>query len=267
MRFSNKKIIWTASIFVCLFLTVVFDVISLGLLGLKSENLLIWKNLSLSFGSLGIILLMRKEKSELFKKPQRIFWFLPALIMAVDNFQWMAFLENKMQLRSTNTGEWIIFCACCFLTGLFEECIFRGVLFPLLADRCEKSKKGLLKTVVLSSLIFGGVHLLNVFSGGAGVLLQAGYCILTGGMFAFVLIKTKNIFLCAFAHGLYNFCGTLFSESGLGTGVVFDLPTALTMFIVSIILVGIVLWGLYKYTEEERVELYARLGFGVKEKE
>jgi membrane protease YdiL (CAAX protease family) len=123
-----------------------------------------------------------------------------------------------------------------------------------------------LQTFIFSSLLFGGIHLLNVFAGGGlgSTVLQACYSVLTGGMFAFVLIKTKNIFFCAFTHGLYNFCGTLFSETGLGTGVVFDLPTALAMTVVSLFVAVFVFWGLKRYTEKERVELYSRLGFGVK---
>ena len=90
---------------------------------------------------------------------------------------------------------------------------------------------------------------------------------LTGALFAFILIKTKNIMLCALTHGLYNFCGLLFSaEQGLGAGVVFDIPTALTMLIVSLIVFVIALIAFIKYKDEERIELYGRLGFGVAEK-
>ena len=111
--------------------------------------------------------------------------------------------------------------------------------------------------------------MLNIFSGAnvGATFLQSCYSTLTGALFAFVLIKTKNVMLCALTHGLYNFCGLLFSaEQGLGAGVVFDIPTALTMLIVSLIVFVIALIAFIKYKDEERIELYGRLGFGVEEK-
>lgn len=266
MNAEIKKKVWIASILFCMLMTVAFDVIPLDFFSSERRNELLDKSLSLVFGSIGVVLLLCKEKSGLFKKPTNLIWFIPALIMAIDNFQWASFYAGKMQLIPVEAWDWGLFTLYSLLTGFFEEGIFRGVLFALIADRCEKNKKGLLQTFIFSSLLFGGIHLLNVFAGGGlgSTVLQACYSVLTGGMFAFVLIKTKNIFFCAFTHGLYNFCGTLFSETGLGMGVVFDLPTALTMTVVSLFVAVFVFWGLKRYTEEERVELYSRLGFGVK---
>ena len=51
---------------------------------------------------------------------------------------------------------------------------------------------------------------------------------------------------------------------GLGSGVVFDMGTTITMLIVSIIVGIFVLYKVFKYTDAERNELYDCLG--VKEK-
>ena len=94
------------------------------------------------------------------------------------------------------------------------------------------------------------------------MLVQVGYTILTGGLFAFCLIKTKNILCCAVVHAVYNFCGLLMgaeSALGLGTGVVFDLGTVITMLIVSVLVGGFILYKVFTYTEKERIELYAKL--------
>jgi membrane protease YdiL (CAAX protease family) len=210
-------------------------------------------------------LLLKNGKSGLFNAPRKICYLLRALVVAVDNFQFAAYFSGKMQPLKADFADWILFISYCFLTGLFEETIFRGVIFTLLADRFEKNKKGLLKTIILSSFIFGLAHLFNLFTGGGvGVFLQVCYSTLTGALFAFVLIKTKNVICCAVVHGLYNFCGLLFSaKQGLGAGVVLDLPTGLTMFIVSVIVAGFAVYSFTKYREDERKELYSRLGFGI----
>ena len=113
-------------------------------------------------------------------------------------------------------------------------------------------------TYVVSSVVFGLAHILN------GVSIQIAYTILTGGLFAFCLVKTKNIFCCAAVHAVYNFCGLLFDE--MGTGAVFDVGTAVTMLIVSVLVGIFVLWKVWTYSEEERTSLYQKLGV-VKQKE
>ena len=165
-----------------------------------------------------------------------------------------------MQLIHTNPIYFILFAGYCLLVGLFEECVFRGVIFSLLAGVLPKNRKGFILTFVLSSVVFGVAHLLNGFS--VGTLVQVAYTILTGGLFAFCLIKTKNVLCCAAVHATYNFCGLLFGESkamGLGTGVVFDLGTVITMLVVSVLVGIFVLWKVISYPEKERVELYQKL--------
>jgi hypothetical protein len=134
----------------------------------------------------------------------------------------------------------------------------------LIAGSFSPDKKGLVKTFFLSSVVFGGMHIFNILAG-AGVgatILQVGYSTLTGGLFAFVLIKNKNILMCALAHAVYDFCGLLLPK--LGSGTVFDWQTSLTMAVVAVAVGAFVLYSLWKYPETEREELYKKLGFGVK---
>ena len=260
----KDKILLIAAL-VCLGLSVLFDFLPFSLLEDEKINFYLGKIISLSVGFVGVVLFMIKEKSGLFGKPTNLLYFLPAVIVAVDNFQFAAFFGGKMQPINATGWAWVAFAAYCLCTGLFEEGIFRGVLFPLFAASFENSKKGLFKAIAYSSLLFGGVHILNIFSG-AGVgasILQAGYSVLTGALFAFTLIKTKNILLCATAHGAYNFFGLLFSaEQGLGFGAVIDFPTGLIMFFVSLAVAIFAVVAFKNYGEEERKELYGRLGLG-----
>ena len=109
------------------------------------------------------------------------------------------------------------------------------------------------------------MHILNLFAGaGFGpTMLQVGYSTLTGGLFAFALMKTKNVLIPALIHAVYNFCGLLYTSTvGLGTGSILDFPTVMTMLIVCVVTGGFVAYKVLKYPEEERRELYSRLGFG-----
>ena len=107
---------------------------------------------------------------------------------------------------------------------------------------------------------------------GAGVvptILQAGYSTLTGALFAFALIKTKNIFIPAFIHALYNFCGMIYTKDGLGVSSMldFDIGTIIMMTLISIAVGIYVLISVLKYKEEDRIDLYKKFAVTPTEKE
>ncbi len=197
-------------------------------------------------------------KIRLFGRVENWLYLLPCLLVAVDNFQWYAYFSGKMQLVRTEWVDAFLFLTSCLFAALFEEVVFRGILFALLLSVFQKTKKGLWATVALSSLIFGLAHLLNGFS--LGTLVQVAYTTLTGGLFAFCFVKTKNILCCAFVHAVYNACGGLFGVDGLGAGVVFDLGTVVTMLIVSVLVGVFVLYELWRYSQVERETLYQKMG-------
>ena len=229
----------------------------------RIRNGLISDTVPLILGSAAVIWLMIRGKSGLFRKPVRLLWFLPCLVIAIDNFPFCSYFTGKSELYDTSATDWVLFALYCAGVGVFEECVFRGILFPIMAGSFSADHKGFLKTYFLSSVVFGLMHLFNVFAGGGGAaVLQAGYSVLTGGLFAFALIRTKNILFCAFAHGLYDFCGLLLPT--LGGGTVFDAGAIVTMGIISVFVAAFVLYSVWTYPESERKELYSRLGFGVK---
>lgn len=247
----------------CVF-TLLLDIINIPFSKDEFYNRMLCKILQQACGSgVGILLLLRLD-IRLFDKPQNLLYMLPCLVIAVDNFQFSAYFNGKMQLVRTAPQDFILFFVSCMLIGLFEEIVFRGVIFGLLAGVFSKDRKGFLWTYVISSVAFGVSHIFNGFSG--ATFLQMGYSILTGGLFAFCLIKTKNILCCALVHGLFNFSGTLFASQGLGAGVVFDLGTIITMAVVSVAIGIFVLYKTWRFPDIERVELYKRLGIAQSEK-
>lgn len=224
-------------------------------------NRLISLSIPLMLGGMAVWLISAELGMKLFGKPEKLWVFLPALIIALDNFPWLAYFADKMTLVHTQPLHFVLFSVYCLLVGFFEEVLFRGILFSLIASLFQPTKKGFLLTYVVSSVAFGLVHLLNIFSGGGAAVLQAGYSILTGGLFAFVLIKTKNILFPAIIHAVYNFCGLLFtSEVGLGAGSVIDVPTGIMMAVISVLVGAFVLYSVWKTSETEIRELYVRLG-------
>lgn len=250
--------------------TIIFDCISITFTSDVFKNRMICKIIQQGCGSIAAILLMKRAGIRLFGKPQNWLYLIPCLIIAIDNFRfWAYFTAEQTPMLHGDGLDYIVFTVYCLCVGLFEECIFRGIIISVLASCFSRDKRGFIQTYVVSSLIFGGAHLFNIFGGAnpVAVIMQVGYTFLTGGLFGFCLIKTKNIFCCAFIHALYNFCGLLFSDQGLGTPLPLDLGTSITMLIVSVIVGVFVIYKTFTVSETERKCLYEKLGVKIKEGE
>lgn len=227
------------------------------------QNGIINRTMPLVAGAVAVILLLVWNKSKLFGAPQGLLFLIPCLIIAINNFPFCSFFAGKSKLFHTSVTDFVLFAVYCIAIGMFEECAFRGVLFPIVAERFSKDRKGLQKTFVASSVLFGLAHLFNLLMGaGFGpTVLQVGYSTLIGGLCAFCLIKTHNVLLCAFVHAVYDFCGMMMAE--LGSGTVFDLPTGLMMGVVGVAVAAFVLWQIYKLKDSDAHALYKKLGFGL----
>ena len=259
----NKYVFWGIIVVLCL-ITLLLSLFPINCFEKLWRNKWVNSIIQQFFGSAAIIMLAKRFKISLFQRPERWLYVLPCIIIAVNNFPFYAYFSGKMQLVTSDGFDFVLFALHCVCVGLFEECVFRGILFYLLASYFPKNKQGIIQTVVVSSLLFGGAHLWNIFAGAnvGATLLQVGYTILTGGLFVFAFIQTKNVLVPAFVHATYNFCGLLFEipeRGGLGTGVVFDLGTIITMTTVCLIMGAIIVYNLIKYPENERKTLYNRL--------
>ncbi len=92
--------------------------------------------------------------------------------------------------------------------GIFEEFIFRGVLLETLLDFCASSRGGILRAAVVSSLIFGVYHLINMLAGASfsASLFQTCCASVTGFFLAALYIRTRNILVCVFYHAFWDGC-------------------------------------------------------------
>ncbi len=260
VRISKKSFLYILIAISCVFM-LLLEIFPIDFMQNPLRNEWIGVCLQNLLGATAAILLAHLWGLHLFKKVRHWLYLLPCLVIAIDNFPFYSYFSGNMQIIRKEFLDVVLFTFYCITIGLFEEIVFRGILFSILCERFSKDKKGLVKAFVFSSVIFALAHLFNLFVG-AGIgetLLQVCYTVLTGGLFAFAFIKTKNILSAVFIHAVYNFSGLILSTSGLGTGIVFDLGTVITMFIVSVVVGIFVLYALYKYEETERKELYERL--------
>lgn len=84
--------------------------------------------------------------------------------------------------------------------GFIEEIIFRWFLFKMI------EKENINKAIIISSLIFGIGHIVNLLNGSSLIptLFQICYAISLGYLFVTIFIKSKSLLPCIITHSLIN---------------------------------------------------------------
>ncbi len=167
--------------------------------------------------------------------------FLPALLIAVNNFPFIALFSGAATLTRSELLPLLILD--CLLIGIFEEFAFRGTLFLGILSKHRKTKRQIILTTVICSAAFGLVHFANLLEG-AGVgptLLQVGYSFLIGGMCSIVLLRTGNLFYCVILHAVYDFGGRILL---IGEGARWDTVTVVLTVVLSVLVTAWMLWML-----------------------
>lgn len=152
---------------------------------------------------------------------------LPAIAVVVNNLPIYP-LASGIATVSAPTWNILLLAAECFCIGFFEETCFRGVILLGFMEKRRDTKLRQLYAILLSSAVFGGIHLVNLFFGASpvAVLMQIGYSFLIGAMCSVILLKTANIWLCVMLHAVFDFCGALVPT--LGQGIIWE-PLTITL--------------------------------------
>lgn len=96
----------------------------------------------------------------------------------------------------------------CFLIGVAEEFLCRGWLLNEFLERYGDSKKGVWYSIIISGIIFGLIHLGNIYTMGQDIprtISQALSAAGTGIFLGLIYYKTKNIWSVIFLHGFWDF--------------------------------------------------------------
>jgi membrane protease YdiL (CAAX protease family) len=107
------------------------------------------------------------------------------------------------------------------LTHAFlEEVVFRGLVMVAFVRVWGSTTPGLVKSVLVSSLVFAGMHIVNVLSGNPLpiVLLQSVGAFFLGILFAALVLSGKSIYPATFLHGLANLAGYLLLSANPSAG-------------------------------------------------
>lgn len=193
------------------------------------------------------------------KKPflKSLAFCIPAFLVSVNNFPIVGLITGNCRLEC-ETWKVFLLLSECLAIGLFEEFAFRGVVLLTVLEKRHKTTLDMFVSILISSVIFGAVHLLNLLAGaGLGsVLLQIGYSSLIGAMCSVVLIKTHNIWLCVIIHAVFDFGGKLVPDLGIAD-LIWDPITVTVTVILSLITVAYMTVAFFKIRPETADKIYA----------
>ena len=165
-------------------------------------------------------------------KAKELAFTIPAFVVVINNLPIIPLISGEADVH-TSGSQIFLLAAECLAIGLFEEMAFRGVVLLGIMEKRRSGTKDLFVSIVLSSAVFGVIHLVNLFTSSPGaVLLQIGYSFLIGAMCAVVLIRTANIWLCVILHAVYDFCGSLVPT--FGEGVIWTAPEVVLTVVISL---------------------------------
>ena len=143
-------------------------------------------------------------------------WILPVTVAVMAVF---SNISAHTEIRSVWPTELIYTIVLCIFIGLFEEVTFRAIINDALIRKFRNTKGLFVIIAIVSSLIFGAVHVIGVDVTDMTVLIPAILKTVSAGIaglcYLFMYWKTRNIWACAILHGVYDFFP-------LVTGVLFD---------------------------------------------
>ena len=107
-----------------------------------------------------------------------------------------------------------------FVIGMSEELLCRGIMAESLLEHYGADRKGIMKAILISSVIFGLSHITNLFVGTSpvGVLSQSLNAALAGILYATIYFRSGNLWVPIIVHSLWDLATILGSSEGIYVG-------------------------------------------------
>lgn len=139
---------------------------------------------------------------------KKCLYFVPLVVVALCSFA-----------GGLEVSEPVFLLANLFLTlgvGFTEEIYFRGIICNVWKSKSIKS------SVVISSVLFGVLHIMNVM-GGAGIaetILQICFAFAYGVIMAVIFVDTSSIWPCILLHAFHDFCGFITADGPIERAII-----------------------------------------------
>lgn len=215
--------------------------------------------------------------------------FVFVLVMLVRRFQYTAFSSFHAPFKFRNLqalavpvvivgfgimASWsnyqkadsivlLLFLLSQILVGFNEEIAFRAIIFPALIEGFGNEKRGIYLAAVVSSLLFGMIHYVNLIwqpGNFIGVTSQVIFATAIGLVFCGLLLRLQNIIYVSLFHGLINIAFGAKQLSGVEETVSSSDDLTLNVIIPTLIFyVFIAISGFVMLRLSNREEIFSKL--------
>lgn len=251
-----------------LFYIIGYKLVSVNILGKTSYSYdVAFLKLSLSF--LAIIMMKEMYKGEFSfhlrteKMMKGLLLLWPGLLFLVFNI-----LKTNIQADKIVTETLLMVVITNMITGFYEEIIMRGMLLGHMMKHWKNDEKKVLKSVVVTSILFGAVHLGNLVYGNIlDTIFQVFYATTLGLVFGAAYLRTKNLWACIFIHGIIDVSSAVYTinyapgeevvDMGSGNGLMGSGIGFLLVLAANLLSVVVFLYELRKEKRAEIAELWA----------
>ncbi len=185
-----------------------------------------------------------------FVKPKqwKSMWLIwPIFVYSILNCGTSPF-DGTLTFDTSKPGLFVLFFLLYVSVGFFEEIVMRSLVLNLMLRKWGFTRKGVYLAVLLSSSIFGLLHLMNYFMGRRTLLATVSQVIFGtffGVFFAACFLRSKTVWSVIFAHALFDLCGNI---EDIAVGGTFNQVADFSLqeaAIVVIVLFPLMLYGLF----------------------
>lgn len=142
------------------------------------------------------------------------------------------------QLSFISFPNFLLFTANMLLVGANEEIWMRSLVLNSFIDKYGTSKKGLWKAILASAVIFGAIHIPNIFfMEPLTLLVQVVNAMSAGILFGVIFIKSKNIWAGIIVHAIVDWCSLFIGNCFIGGNTILSMSMDVVQAL-SIILAG-----------------------------
>lgn len=227
---KNKKQHIVVYFLKMLLIFIALDLVMMIFAGLITNSSLGYKYgsdliMELFYGLFVLIVMLLFKNSYVFTSKQEKFWVgvklaIPMLVVAGINL-----IGSISSLDSFSFLKFINVLVLSLFVGIAEEFLCRGWLQNEFIERYSDNKNSVIISIILSSLVFGFMHILNIGAQTAfETLLQIVNAVSLGLLLGSIYYKTKNIWSVIFLHSIYDFAIFL-GEMNLVKDCTYNTPT------------------------------------------
>lgn len=189
-----------------------------------------------------LIIMLLSKNSYVFTEKKENFFKAIKLGLPMLGISILCFIGNLSSLIETELPVIINLVLFCLSIGIAEEFLCRGWIQNEFIERFASTRKQVIYSIILSALLFGGMHITNALYGQSlfDTLIQIAQATSVGVLLGAIYYRTKNIWSVVFLHGFYDFALMLGSANVIKecTSLTPSTPVALYSIFTSILIIA-----------------------------